>query len=174
MSTEANVPSLDQLQNLHLPEPVSSFPSAPGWLLALMVLLITALLVAKVTHLLIVKNAYRRLAVKQLHDIYQLYGTHQSDQKLLADINQLLKSVAILRYPQSFCAKLSGVNWQDFLSRSSCHIKNLKAEVFHEFANIYTPEFSLSDARRGLMYRSAELWLKKHHDVEPVKGKSIV
>ncbi|NQZ32494.1 MAG: DUF4381 domain-containing protein [Oceanospirillaceae bacterium] len=174
MKTQQSAPSLDQLQGLHLPEAVTNLPIAPGWVLAVIVLIVTGLLAAKFMHRCIMKNAYRREAIKHLGKMFQDHQSHNSDQRLLVEINQLLKSVAIRRYPQAGCAKLSGASWQTFLARSSCNIKAIEADVFHEFVNIYAQDVDLSLARRETLCNSATLWLKKHHNLIAIKEESIV
>lgn len=101
------------LQNLHdiiVPSPVPAWPPAPGWyVVAATVLVVIALLAAWVwrRHQ---RRAYRRAALAELQRI----ETSESSQSVMA-ITELLKRTALVAYPRSAVAGLSGNDWWTFL-----------------------------------------------------------
>lgn len=108
---------LDQLADIHLPDPVSWWPLAPGWWmllgLAVSIFIAVALLVAARK-----RNAYRRQAVAELEQIYLQLTQHQQTAQYLQQVNALLKRVALTRYRQQFNPSIKGQDWLRWLDTS--------------------------------------------------------
>ena len=109
----------DPLANLHpLREPLAIgwWPPAPGWWLLLAITI--AALVAAVYFLYrhYRANAYRRRALTALEQLRANFVEHADSRSYLSQTNALLKSVALIAYPQRDIAALSGRQWLDFLN----------------------------------------------------------
>jgi len=169
---EQNNP-LASLKDIHLPEAVSNFPSAIGWWLLVMIGLSALLGLIKYGSYLINKNAYRRVAIKQLHQLQADYSVHNNDLKLLSAINLLLKSVAIRQFPEQQCEKLHGQNWQQFLSLAVSQSKSIDLRALAELNAIYRKEVVLTNQQRYLLLLNARKWLQKHRRVIG-KGEQFV
>jgi Domain of unknown function (DUF4381) len=109
---------LGQLRDIHLPDPVSAWPPAPGWwiLAALAVFLITTTIVY--CYRRYQRNAYRRLALKTLTELKHNRDKH-TDQHYLQHLNRLLKQTALAAQAGSTVAGLSGKPWLEFLDHSA-------------------------------------------------------
>jgi hypothetical protein len=108
---------LAQLKDIHEPAPIGWWPPAPGWwLLGLLALTLAAI----ATYLFIrfrrrqARNRYRVEAVRLLRavDIATPDAT--------AQINEILKRVAVKSFGRAKCANLTGRRWIEFL-RNALH-----------------------------------------------------
>ena len=99
---------LAALPPLALPEPVSWWPPAPGWwLLGVAGLLIASWLAARLWQHYRHGQA-KRHCLRMLAKIYGDYDTHQSAQRYLAELNQLIKRFCLHYYPGHELAPLHG------------------------------------------------------------------
>lgn len=103
------------LRDIHLPDPVSWWPLAPGWWMVFAL----AILIS-VTTLFVVRryrqHSYRRVGLQQLATLESAAITQQDQRQLIQQLSQLLRHMAILHYPQS-CAGLEGQEWLTFLDQ---------------------------------------------------------
>jgi hypothetical protein len=110
---------LAALRNIHLPDPVSGFPAAPGWwLLAILILLGVFLLVRWLVRYWR-RNSYRRVGLSQLNEIFKQFEFDEDPKQYLADFSKLLKRLALTIYPRETVASLTGEEWVAFLDRSA-------------------------------------------------------
>ena len=98
---------LQQLRDIHLPEPVSWWPPAPGWwiLAALVVGLSLLLLVQwrKRRHL----SKYRREALQILTELKAEYQSQENNREYLQKLLGLLRRVVKTAYPERHWESLS-------------------------------------------------------------------
>jgi hypothetical protein len=106
---------LDQLRDIHLPDPVDWWPPAPGWWLLLLLAVIAIGLILRQLILRHRARAYRRAAALELEHIIQTWQRHQNDLLCLQQINKLLKRVALQAFPRTDVASLYGDDWARFL-----------------------------------------------------------
>ncbi len=117
---------LEQLADIHLPEPVSFWPPAPGWwLVALALLIVLGLLVAR----LMQSRRQRRICAFALQELDRVYDTFQADRNndaqqadrarllFLNQLNAVLRRVALWHFPHHNVASLSGRAWVDFIRK---------------------------------------------------------
>ena len=103
-----------QLQDIHLPESASFWPLAPGWWI------LFALIVA-ITTWITFKALKRAKKKKYQRKILAKFKTLENKLKenpnnaTIAQINTLLRQVAITYYPRSKVASLTGDDWLHFL-----------------------------------------------------------
>lgn len=110
---------LAQLKDIHMPEPISWWPLAPGWygLMALGLFLLIALLYwlrhrAQEARL-------KREALLLLATYKKAYEKDLNAQLACAQLSELLKRVALVYFPRQQVAGLQGKEWIDFLNRTS-------------------------------------------------------
>ena len=109
---------LDQLKDIHLPDPIGFWPPAPGWWLVgllLIALLVTGLFLYRRYQ----KHAYRRMAVQQLNSLFEQYQQPQQHHDITAQLNCLLKTVAQQTYTTEQISRLTGTQWLNFLDSSA-------------------------------------------------------
>jgi len=115
MSNTAN--PLEQLRDIHLPEPVSWWPPAPGWwLLVAVVLAVGAGFLLARKH--VRQGRYRRTALAGLQAAYKALGSTDDRRLFLEETSALLRRVAIQAYGRQEVAALTGMKWLAFLDRT--------------------------------------------------------
>lgn len=96
--------SLDNLRDIVVPEPVSWWPLAPGWILLTALVLVLSVLFGIRRWKQWRANAYRRDALRMIEDA-----------NAPAEIATILKRTALAAYPRSKVASLTGDAWCDWL-----------------------------------------------------------
>lgn len=107
---------LDQLKDIHLPDQVDQFPSAPGWwlLLAIILMAVGYFIYRRVQY----QKAIRLLkpANAELSELKAL-SPDVLDARSIATLSALLKRICLVYFPQLEVASLSGQNWLKFLNQ---------------------------------------------------------
>ena len=105
----------EELRDIHLPDPISWWPLAPGWyalaLLIVLILLISGWWLYRLRHPSIKKSAMRELV-----RIESEYDEHSNTQQLCADISILLRRVAISYGSREHEAGITGEAWLKHLN----------------------------------------------------------
>lgn len=116
----ANSHSLQGLRDIHLPEAIGWLPMAPGWYLLIALSLSACVLACFYVALRRRQGLPRREALRMLDACIQDYEKGQAGtQQSTAEVNELLRRVALAYYPRAKVAALSGKAWIDFLSSSA-------------------------------------------------------
>jgi hypothetical protein len=108
---------LQELRDVHLPDPISWWPPAFGWWMLLVAVLIGVGLVLGI-------RAYRRrtrprrLAIAQLKEVKQQYTAGSDEQQTITRLSDIVRRVALAVFPRSHVAGLSGQSWLQFLDRT--------------------------------------------------------
>jgi len=112
MPAESN-PALALLRDIHDAPAIPAWPPAPGWWI--LALLILALLVW-VAYRLIQVARRRRLRARVLARLDSAFSTAAKNPRLgIANLNHLLKQVALFRFGRRRVAGLHGMDWLEFL-----------------------------------------------------------
>jgi HAMP domain-containing protein len=112
MMPQAELP----LRDIHLPDPISWWPPAPGWwLLAALFLTVIGLLYWAIQ--VWRRGRLRRDAHSALARIRTSYEQHGSAHRLAADLSILLRRIAISGYPRTEVAALTNQQWLAFLDQ---------------------------------------------------------
>ncbi len=105
------------IRDLHLPDPVSFWPLAPGWwvLIALVAIgLVVLLRKALQAHR---ESAARRLALRQLKQHAGDYMRHGNAVQLATELSELLRRTMLAYAPRQEVAGLTGEEWLSWLDR---------------------------------------------------------
>lgn len=111
--------SLARLRDIHLPDPISWWPLAPGWYV-----------LATIIALLLVLGGWKfyqwwrwqqpkRIALKMLTQYEKMAEAQNNTAFICARISELLRRVALVYYPREQVAGLSGEDWLEFLNQTS-------------------------------------------------------
>jgi len=103
------------LRDIHLPEPVSWWPPAPGWWLVLALSIGLAALAVWLYRRPRRRKAPRRLALRELEQIRRSYAGHRDPRRLAAELSVLLRRTAISLFPRAEVAGLTGEAWLGYL-----------------------------------------------------------
>jgi hypothetical protein len=123
--------ALANLRDIHLPEAVAFWPPAPGWWLASVLLLASA--VALRWWLRARRRSVRRAALRELAAIEARHAAEPDLPLLATRLSSLLRRVAVTRYPQRDVAALHGEEWKKFLIEHG-QGADLDEETIHELA----------------------------------------
>lgn len=117
----ANPTASLQLRDLHLPEPISAWPPAPGWwltgILGLLLLLAAVYGGWRLWNGWYPLQKSRRDSGQRLQDAQVEWRQHQNSNQLINGINLELKRFCQLWYPHAL--NLHGQAWVDFLQQHS-------------------------------------------------------
>lgn len=109
ITTDASASPLAQLQDIKLPEQISSMPIAPGyWIIAVFIIAV-AIWLGYQLYKKYQYHAPRRMALTLLNE-YDI-----NDDGFAAQVNSLLKRTAMTYLPRENLAKLNGQPWFDWL-----------------------------------------------------------
>jgi hypothetical protein len=188
-----NIPSIDQLQELALPAPVSYAPQTWGWRVLLGVVLMAVLLVGARRYWQWRRDRYRREALVRLAQLQS-----SADQLgALRELPELLKRVALSMptaipvgasllaiascqptsflnvmassraspLPQGTVGALGGEDWQAFLVRHSA--QPLPADFSQQLALLaYAPDATVQAwpaDQREQLFNTCKHWVEHHH-----------
>jgi hypothetical protein len=106
-----------QLQDIHLPESASFWPLALGWwlLLALVIVLVSWLIFKILKR---AKQKKHRTKILAKFTALEIKLKAEPSNNTIAEINTLLRQLAISYYPRAQIASLTGGDWLHFLDES--------------------------------------------------------
>ena len=155
---------LARLHDIVVPQAISYAPATIGWyIVGALLLMVIAWLVA---HVIRHRRAsrYRRDALAELAMIERrVEGTDGG--KALADLDVLLKRVALAAYPRVDVASLTGEAWLRFLDRSA---NTTQFSTGHGRALADLPYATAGDRRTAgtdgrALAAAARAWIRNHH-----------
>lgn len=149
---------LEALRDIHLPDPVSWWPLAPGWWALLALILAAAIAIAVALHIRARTVRYRALreleALRRQNDIGR-------DEAALG-IEVLLKRIILQKPQHSALAASHGTRWVDHLvtgpGAMSPDIARFIAEA--PYAPVAANENGGPD--RAHLFNSAQKWIRRH------------
>lgn len=155
------------LRDIHLPEPVSWWPPAPGWWLLLIAgfIIIAGLLVYRY-----VRNSrlLKRTVVAELNTVRERYYQNHDPVELVKSLSTLMRRASISFYPRSTAASLTGKDWLKYLDSTS-----QRKDFEHGSGRIlatapYLPANSRIDMDLEDLLSLCENWLSN----QPMKGEA--
>jgi hypothetical protein len=153
---------LAELRNIHLPDSVSGFPSAPGWWLLSILVTVCAFLLVRWLVRYWRKNRYRRVGISQLNDILKQFEIDEDAKRYLASFSELLKRLALTIYPREAVASLTGEEWVAFLDKS------MSSKAFSMGAGqvlMYSTYEREANFDVQELHRLGLHWIRKHRDM---------
>lgn len=111
-------PALQQLKDIHLPQPINMWPMAPGWILLFATLLG---LFCYFIYFLYQRNRKKhaiKFALSKLKKLKDLITYNPDNINIAAEISTLLRRTALYYFRREDIAGLSGHEWLLFLNRS--------------------------------------------------------
>ena len=161
--------SLDGLQPLIAPPPVSSWPPAPGWWF-LAALLLSLVLVVRLRPwrrwrkqarqpVEVEIERYRQIALDELAQLSKPYGGQPAN-TWLQQLNALLKRLCRTRYPNDNSHTLSGRAWLAFLD-NRCPAAGLTRWMILVEGG-YRAECTLDDKAIAGLEQAVQIWIRKH------------
>jgi hypothetical protein len=105
-----------QLRDIHLPDASLWWPPAPGWWIALVLILLLALLLPRIWRWWR-QRPLRRLALSELARIRRIHKQGQSDKAVVDELALLLRRITISYRGRRQQAATTGAAWQAELQR---------------------------------------------------------
>lgn len=149
---------LAQLKDIHLPDPISWWPLAPGWYVLAGILCLLFIFLgyhASRCH----HNALPKKQALRLLEHYQKhYEKEHNVSQTSAQISELLRRVALVYYPRIEVASLHGEAWLQFLNQTS-----KKIDFNTVRALLLDAPFKTTDPTIDLdpLFAHAKLWIKQ-------------
>ena len=169
MNQPVTQPTLN-LRDIHLPEPISWWPIAPGWwmIIASVLLVITVVFIAKNIYL---KKQLNRDIKAELETIKQQYQLTKNKSLLAQSLSLLLRRASISYFPKTDTAGLIGDEWLAYLdntsNRSSAN-KKFQSEIGRVLLSApYLPEDAKLDFDEKKLIHLCETWLSSSHKKTP-------
>lgn len=158
----ANIPSIDQLQELRLPAPPPFTPQTWGWWVLLGAILTAAIILGARRYHQWQRDRYRREALRELAVLRQ----RSENLAALRQLPELLKRVALSMPVNGLqAAGLGAAAWQAFLQQHSP--LPLPADFSQQLAQLaYAPDSAvqaLPTQRRQALFDLCQQWVERHH-----------
>lgn len=159
-------PGIDQLRELALPAPATSYwPQTWGWLALLLVVLALAGTGYWRHRQRWQRGRYRREALVRLAQLRLLMDDPARREGALREVPELLKRVALSTPGGDACAALQGERWQVFLQRHGA--QPLPPELARQLAFLaYAPPQRVADLtaeQRQQLLGICQQWIEAHH-----------
>ena len=166
-----NSPALNntslELRDIHLPEPISWWPMAPGWwILAASILLI--IIVFFIIRKIYSSRQLKREISSELEKIKQQFQETQNKSQLAKSLSILLRRASITYYPANNIAGLTGSDWLLYLDTTktnSSGSKKFQSDTGRILLHApYLPDDTKLDFDAPALIRLCESWLSSPHN----------
>lgn len=153
--------ALEQLRDIHFPANPSMWPPAPGWwFLATLILFLCGWAIYK--YFLYCRRKKQQAIIFSTLQPLEEKLLNQPNNKVLGELNSLLRQFALMRFPQSEVASLSGPKWLAFLNHSG-KTKQFSHGVGRILADTpYLPEYKqLNKKQAEDLIKLVKSWIVK-------------
>ncbi len=166
-----NSPALNntslELRDIHLPEPISWWPVAPGWwILAASILLI--IIVFFIIRKIYSSRQLKREISSELEKIKQQFQETQNKSQLAKSLSILLRRASITYYPANNIAGLTGSDWLLYLDTTktnSSGSKKFQSDTGRILLHApYLPDDKKLDFDAPALISLCESWLSSPHN----------
>lgn len=151
--------SLQNLNDIVMPTPVSWWPLAPGWYVVAALIMAVLLVLGMRRWKRWRQNRYRGQALRELARMRQ--GMERDD---LQGLPELLKRAALSAWPRNTVAALVGPDWHRFLDDSAGidRFCSGMGQVLDRLAHAPARTAPISRGEATAVLDAAEVWLKQH------------
>lgn len=164
--TEATANPLDLLRDIHLPEPVSWWPLAPGWWILIIAGCLLSGWLIRLWYRRYTAKLYRRQALVRL---YQLESAESPQQ--LRDLFELLKQTAISAYPNRHPGSWSIEPFIGFM-QLSCD-KPVFDQLNLDMDKALYGSSPLNKEAIHPLFADAKTWIKQHIPEDKLEDRSL-
>jgi hypothetical protein len=112
---------LSGLRDIHLPPPPELWPPAPGWWLLAIVAVVVLGIVLRFAFATWRRGRPRRAAVRAIEALRNRHAAGESPLVLVGELATLVRRAAMIRYPRTRVAGLTGRAWLEFLDDDEHH-----------------------------------------------------
>ncbi len=166
MNEQSLAPQTLDLRDIHLPEPISWWPIAPGWwmLIASLFLIIAVIFILRKIYL---GRQLKRDITAELENIKQHFHKTQNKSQLAKSLSILLRRASISYYPKTNIAGLTGEHWLAYLDKTN--VKRSKNNSFKSntgevlLSAPYLPDNTKLDFDTQSLIELCESWLLAPH-----------
>jgi len=156
------------LRDIHLPEPISWWPVAPGWwlLLAAVILLVAIIIFSRKVYK---SRQLKRDVHAELEFIKQQYQAAGNKSQLAKSLSILLRRASISFYPATNIAGLTSEDWLTYLDNTNAS-KNtgFQSEIGKTLITApYLPDNSKLDYDADALIKLCESWFLSPHKTTP-------
>lgn len=164
VSTAGAADPLAELRGLHLPDAVGLWPLAPGWWIALGLLVCAAAAFAW-----ILRNRRRSLGARALRELRRIERQGSADVPSLATaLSELLRRVALEKFGAAPVASLAGERWWHFLKDTAPTSRKRRgfdeatgrALALAPYAPPAAAHTALADVDRDRLLATAREWIR--------------
>lgn len=149
---------LEQLRDIHIPEPTGGWtPSLNAWWISL-ASIVTLLILLFFIRRYYLRTRTRRYALKELELMQTRFNEHGQNQRLLNEVNLLLRRMAMINYEREKIAPLAGDHWLEFLDRSG-RTKDFSHGEGRVLTQTYKPEPDNFD--ENALIEVVKRWIKR-------------
>lgn len=148
-----NQADLAHLADIAVPPPVPWWPPAPGWWILSAALFLAVAILAWMAGRRYRRNAYRRVALAELAAIGRI-----ADPASVPAVSAILKRAALVAYPRSAVASLTGSAWLVFLDRTGS-----TSDFTHGSAGVLAQAaFGARPGDNVAMLAASRRWIQRH------------
>ena len=151
---------LDQLRDIHLPEPISWWPPAPGWWILALAGSALAVWLLRWLYRRYKAKHYRRQALAQLKELKELQAGSDSQDQLRA-LFVLLKQTATCAYPNRQPSSMAIDPFVEFL-RFSCNQSVFSQPTGELQTLLYAKQTSEQSQDIEALFEDTRIWIKAH------------
>ena len=161
VSVAADPASLQNLQDIVVPDPVAWWPPAPGWYGVGFLLLALGIWFLARRWRDWRRDAYRREALQMLADL-RTADEGQGSPAVVAEVAALLRRTALCAYPRRRVVALTGEAWLEFLDATGGGAGFTEGEGRQLLTAAYRSTPDLGAIQIAEILRLAESWVRTH------------
>jgi len=166
MNEQTLTPQTLDLRDIHLPEPISWWPIAPGWWMLITSLLLIIAVIFILRKIYLGKQLKRDIA-SELDNIKKQFQKTQNKSQLAKSLSILLRRASISYYPKSDIAGLTGEHWLAYLDKTNVKPSRINSFKSNEgkvlLSAPYLPDNTKLDFDAQSLIDICESWLLAPH-----------
>jgi len=165
LTTSIDPQTLD-LRDIHLPDPISWWPLAPGWWLTLC-LVCLLILIFYISRKIYSSRRLKRDISSELDKIKQQYAKNKNKLQLVQGLSILLRRASISFYPAKVIAGVTGEDWLQLLDDAITQ-KDSDLKFHSDLGRVlitvpYQSEDSLAEFDADALIKLCASWLSSSH-----------